>query len=110
MDHNIIVTEGVFKRIAFLRQKAGDAALMLRIQVSGGGCSGFSYNYSMTEVRNEDDIVIPQNDLLVLIDPSSLEFLAGCKVDYIEELGNAYFSISNPNATAKCGCGNSFAV
>ena len=110
MTHTIQVTDNVFKRIAFLRDKAHNQALHLRVAVSGGGCSGFVYNYSMVESQNSDDLVISKDDMKVLVDPTSQEFLEECIVNFIEELGSSYFSIKNPNASAKCGCGNSFAI
>ncbi len=110
MDHNITVTDNVFKRIRFLAQKANNPNLKLRIQVSGGGCSGFSYDYKMTEEVLANDIKFEKDNIILLIDASSLAFLRNSTVDFIEELGSSYFSITNPNATAKCGCGKSFAV
>lgn len=110
MNHNITVTDNVFKRIDFLSQKAKNPNLKLRVQVSGGGCSGFSYNYSMTEELMLEDLMFQNETATLLIDPASIAFLQDCKIDFIEELGSSYFSITNPNATAKCGCGNSFAV
>ena len=110
MTPNIQVTDNVFKRISFLRNKGNNPNLHLRISVSGGGCSGFIYNYAMVEETKSDDLVISKDDVKVLIDPASQEFIGESVVDFIEELGSAYFSIKNPNASAKCGCGNSFAI
>lgn len=110
MSSNIQVTDNVFKRIIALRQKSHNPHLNLRVSVNGGGCSGFVYDYSMVEDTKPDDLVISQKDVKVLIDPASQEFIAESIVDFIEELGSAYFSIRNPNASAKCGCGNSFAI
>ena len=110
MTNNIQVTDNVFKRISFLRNKSNNPHLHLRVSVSGGGCSGFIYNYAMVEEVKLDDLVISKDDIKVLIDPASQEFVAESVVDFIEELGSSYFSIKNPNASAKCGCGNSFAI
>ncbi len=110
MTNNVIVTDSVFKRIHFLAEKAKDEDLKLRISVSGGGCSGFIYDYKMVKEMKPDDIVISMENSSLLIDPDSMGFLESCTIDFIEELGSSYFSIKNPNATAKCGCGNSFAV
>ncbi len=110
MDHNITVTENVYKRIRYLSEKAKNRNLKLRIHVSGGGCSGFSYNYSMTEETSSNDIIFKKESAILVIDPASAPFLVSSTIDFIEELGSSYFSIKNPNATAKCGCGNSFAV
>jgi iron-sulfur cluster insertion protein len=110
MDHNITVTDNVFRRVRILAEKSDNIALKLRVKVTGGGCSGFSYNYSMTEEVTENDICISKDDISIVIDKDSINFLESCKIDFIEELGNSYFSITNPNATAKCGCGNSFSI
>ena len=110
LNETIVATDNVFKRIHFLREKAKNPNLKLRISVSGGGCSGFLYNYSMVEEENADDLVIAKDNLKIFIDPASAEFLQESVIDFIEELGTSYFSIKNPSATAKCGCGNSFAI
>jgi len=110
MTHKIQVTDNVFKRIVALRNKGNNPRLNLRISVNGGGCSGFVYDYAMVEEATSDDLVISKDDIKVLIDRASQEFIAESVVDFIEELGSAYFSIKNPNASAKCGCGNSFAI
>lgn len=107
---DITVTENAAKRIAELIKLSQEPQIALRVSVDGGGCSGFMYNYQLTNDINADDLVIDNNGIKVLIDPISQEFLKGCVVDFIQELGANYFKISNPNASAKCGCGNSFAV
>jgi len=83
----------------------------LRVSVQGGGCSGFQYKYEFdTGPIAPDDVVIERDGAKVVIDPTSLELVQGSMLDYVEELGGAFFAIKNPNATASCGCGNSFAV
>lgn len=109
MSSSIQVTDNVFKRVLALRNKNNNN-LHLRISVTGGGCSGFVYNYSMVEDINDDDLILSQGNIKVLIDPVSQVFLAESVVDFKEELGSSYFSIQNPSAAAKCGCGNSFAI
>ncbi len=83
----------------------------LRVAVGGGGCSGFQYqvDFDVKPVAS-DDLVIEKNGSTVVIDSMSLDMLKGSVLDYIETLGSAGFEIKNPNATAKCGCGNSFTV
>ena len=81
----------------------------LRIFIQGIGCSGFSYGFTFDDQRDGDS-VIEDNDLKVLIDPNSAPHLTGSKVDFVEDLTGSYFRVNNPNATASCGCGNSFAV
>jgi iron-sulfur cluster assembly accessory protein len=110
MDHKIEVTDSAFRRIKFLQDKAQNSKLKLRIKVTGGGCSGFSYDYAMTEESSKDDIIFKKSDSEVVIDPKSIKFLKESKIDFVEALGSQYFSITNPNATAKCGCGNSFSI
>ena len=90
-----------------LEKKEG---VMLRITVLGGGCSGFKYQYMLADIINEDDLVFELNGAKVLLDKVSAPFLSDSQLDYVEDLGSAGFEIKNPNATAKCGCGNSFAI
>jgi iron-sulfur cluster assembly accessory protein len=82
-----------------------------RIAVKGGGCSGFQYVFDFdASAPAEGDTIIEKNGASVIIDDMSLEMLAGSTLDYMETLGSAGFEIKNPNATAGCGCGNSFSV
>ena len=87
---------------------AGDKAL--RVFVQAGGCSGFQYGFEFDEGRNEDDIVIVTDGATLLVDPLSLQYLAGAEVDYSESLAGAQFVIRNPNAETTCGCGSSFSM
>lgn len=89
---------------------AGQAAVMLRVFVTGGGCSGFQYGFAFETEANEDDSVIAQNGFEVLIDAMSFGYLAGASIDYLEDLEGARFVIENPNASTTCGCGSSFSV
>ena len=84
--------------------------MMLRLSVSGGGCSGFQYNFTLDDKVAEDDLVIAEGGIKVLIDSTSLEFLKGSEIDYVDDLIGASFRVTNPNATASCGCGTSFSV
>jgi iron-sulfur cluster insertion protein len=103
------VTESAAKRIALLASKES-RPVMMRVAVLGGGCSGFQYNFSFEEQRNEDDLLIERNGAAVLVDSTSLEFLKGSELDYVEEMVGSSFQVKNPNATSSCGCGNSFSV
>jgi iron-sulfur cluster assembly accessory protein len=107
---NLKVTGDAFKRVAELIEKDKTGKIALRVAVDGGGCSGFMYKYDLVDAINEDDDVIEQDGVKVIIDPLSQQFLNDCTVEFIQELGSAYFQISNPNASAKCGCGSSFAI
>ncbi len=82
----------------------------LRVSVEGGGCSGFSYKFDLTDTSNSDDLVITRDGVSVLVDEMSLEFMTGSEIDFTTELIGAAFKINNPNATAGCGCGTSFSV
>lgn len=103
------LTEPAARRIAEILQGEPDGSF-LRIGVDGGGCSGFTYTYKIESDRDDDDLVLARGGALVLIDPISLEFLRGCRVDFIDNLMGRMFKIENPAATASCGCGSSFAV
>lgn len=83
---------------------------MLRVSVSGGGCSGFQYKFDVEAERAEDDLVLTRDGAVVLIDPVSLPFLAGAEIDYVDDLIGASFRVNNPNASASCGCGTSFSI
>ena len=88
----------------------GNDDLKLRVFVSGGGCSGFSYGFTFDEEVGEDDAVVEQSGVTLLVDALSYQYLLGSEVDYVENLQGAQFVVSNPNASSTCGCGNSFAV
>lgn len=103
------VTPNAAKRIAFLASRE-PKPVMMRVAVLGGGCSGFQYNFSFEEARNDDDLVIERDGAAVLVDSTSLEFLKGSQLDYVEEMVGSAFQVKNPNATSSCGCGNSFSV
>ena len=72
---------------------------MLRLAVTGGGCSGFQYNFALDETRMDDDLVIERDGATVLIDPVSLDFLAGSEIDFTDDLIGQAFKVNNPNAT-----------
>lgn len=103
-------TASAARRVHTLRQIEKNNALMLRLMVNGGGCSGFSYKFDFDDSQAADDLVIETDGVKLLIDPASQPFLEGATVDYVEELIGASFRVSNPNATASCGCGTSFSV
>ena len=88
----------------------GNPALKLRVYIQGGGCSGFQYGFEFDEQQGEDDLAIATDNVTLLVDPLSLQYLMGAVVDYTESLHGAQFVIRNPNAKTTCGCGSSFAV
>ena len=83
---------------------------MLRLAVTGGGCSGYSYNFALDETRMDDDLLVEEGGARILIDPVSLDFLAGSEIDFTDDLMGQSFKVNNPNATSSCGCGTSFSV
>ena len=110
MSAGINISDRAAKRVAYLIEQQPGADLMLRVSVSGGGCSGFQYGFAFDDARNEDDLVFSHAGVDVVIDEMSLELLEGAEIDFVEDLAGAAFRIENPNATASCGCGSSFAV
>jgi iron-sulfur cluster insertion protein len=96
-------------RVAAIAGKQSKPAI-LRLSVEGGGCSGFQYQFGLADEAAADDIVSDTDGVRLVVDPVSLELVAGCTVDFVESLGGAAFRVANPNATAGCGCGSSFAV
>ena len=109
-DRAITISDSAAKRVSVLRGLEGDDSLMLRITVSGGGCSGFQYGFSFDNQKNEDDYVFEHMGIAVVTDDASLDLLNGSVIDFVEDLMGASFQIRNPNATASCGCGSSFAI
>ncbi|BBC71469.1 heme biosynthesis protein HemY [Altererythrobacter sp. B11] len=83
---------------------------MLRLSVEGGGCSGFQYRFDLAEQIESDDAVSETDGVKLVIDPVSLDLVAGSTVDFVESLGGAAFRVENPNAAAGCGCGSSFGI
>jgi len=107
---NIEITKDAANRVKELIAKSEKKMIALRVSVDGGGCSGFMYQYSLIETINKDDFILESHQVKVAIDPMSQQFLEGCRIEFVQELGSNFFQITNPNASAKCGCGNSFAV
>lgn len=105
----VAMTERAARRISevLAREKPGSK---LRVAVNGGGCSGFQYAFDITQEHAPEDLVIERDGAVVLIDPVSLDFLRGARIDFVSNLMGQSFKIENPNATAACGCGTSFSV
>ncbi|MEM1435980.1 MAG: iron-sulfur cluster insertion protein ErpA [Pseudomonadota bacterium] len=102
--------QAVGKVLKLMAAEAGGEQLCLRVFVSGGGCSGFSYGFTFDDEIADDDAVLKQDGVRLLIDSLSYPYLAGSQIDYVEDLQGAQFLVTNPNAAATCGCGNSFAI
>jgi iron-sulfur cluster assembly accessory protein len=105
----VTLSDRAARRITDILSKEA-AGTMLRVAVTGGGCSGFSYNFALDDARLDEDLVVERDGAKVLIDPVSLDFLAGAEIDFTDDLIGQAFKVNNPNATASCGCGTSFAV
>lgn len=106
----LTLTGKAAKRIAWLMEQESAPGLMLRITVSGGGCSGFQYGFTFDDAVNPDDLTFEREGAKIVVDEVSLQLLGGSEVDFVEDLMGAYFKIDNPNATSSCGCGTSFSV
>jgi iron-sulfur cluster assembly accessory protein len=105
----VTISDRAARRIAqILKTEAEPTAL--RLAVTGGGCSGFQYNFALDETRMDEDLFIEEGGAKILIDPVSLDFLAGAEIDFTDGLIGQAFKVNNPNATASCGCGTSFTV
>ena len=110
LEQPLDFTAAAARKVAALIAEEGNPALMLRVYISGGGCSGFQYGFSFDEERSEDDLALQRDGVTLLVDPLSLQYLMGAEVDYRESLQGAQFVIRNPNAKSTCGCGSSFTV
>ncbi len=108
----INISQSAIERVKELRLKPQNRHKFLRVGVSSGGCSGFQYLFNLDDKTNEDDIKIysENSDLIAVSDQTSLEFLQGCTIDFMRELGASYFKVLNPNAKNNCGCGSSFSI
>jgi iron-sulfur cluster insertion protein len=103
-------TPAAAAKVRELIREEGNPALKLRVYIQGGGCSGFQYGFEFDERQNEDDFAVATDDVTLLVDPLSLQYLVGAQVDYTESLHGAQFVIRNPNAKTTCGCGSSFSA
>lgn len=106
----LLFTENAANKVRELIEEEGSPDLKLRVFVSGGGCSGFQYGFTFDETTNDDDTLVEREGVTLLIDPMSLQYLAGAEIDYTDGLQGSQFVIRNPNATTTCGCGSSFSA
>ncbi len=110
MDKAVVqLTERAARRILEIGQRE-PASPMLRISVEGGGCSGFQYKFDLVGATEPDDIVVERDGARLLVDEVSLGYLSGAAIDFVDDLMGATFRVTNPNATASCGCGTSFSI
>ncbi len=110
MPDPLVFTGEAAAKVKSLIEEEDNDALMLRVFVSGGGCSGFQYGFTFDESITDGDTVVEKDGVKLLIDPMSFQYLVGGEIDYTEGLEGAQFVIRNPNATTTCGCGSSFSV
>ncbi|MXO68891.1 HesB/IscA family protein [Pelagerythrobacter marinus] len=103
------LTPAAAKRVAWIAERQSKPAL-LRLSVEGGGCSGFQYRFDLADAPDADDSVSETDGVRLVVDPVSLDLVAGSTVDFVESLGGAAFRVENPNAAAGCGCGSSFGI
>ncbi len=103
-------SEAAANKVKELIEEEGNAALKLRVFISGGGCSGFQYGFTFDEKIGEGDTIIENQGVQLLVDPMSFQYLSGAEIDYSEGMQGAQFVIRNPNAQTTCGCGSSFSV
>ena len=104
------LTQRAADKVAALKQSESNPELKLRLYITGGGCSGFSYGFKFDDQLNDDDTKVELDGVVMVIDPLSIQYLGGSTVDYKESLMGSQFIVDNPNATTTCGCGSSFAV
>ena len=109
-EEPLVFTEAAAKKVSTLIEEEGNPDLMLRVFISGGGCSGFQYGFTFDEELQDGDTEVEKSGVKLLIDPMSIQYLEGAEIDYTEGLEGAQFVIRNPNASTTCGCGSSFSV
>jgi len=110
LDAELVFTDAAARKVGELIRDEGNPNLMLRVFVSGGGCSGFQYGFTFDESVEDGDAQIANQGVTLLVDPLSFQYLVGAEIDYREDLEGAQFVIRNPNAKTTCGCGSSFST
>lgn len=110
MPTPINFSDNAVKKVKELIEEEGTPDLKLRVFVSGGGCSGFQYGFTFEETINEDDTKVEKDNVILLVDPMSLQYLTGAEIDYQDNVQGSQFVIKNPNATTTSGCGSSFSA
>ena len=109
MTEALTLTPSAAARVAAIAARQGKPAI-LRLAVEGGGCSGFQYKFDLADSAESDDAVSEVDGVRLVVDPISLDLIAGSTVDFVESLGGAAFKVENPQAAAGCGCGSSFGI
>ena len=106
----LIFSDAAASKVKQLIEEEGNDNLMLRVFVSGGGCSGFQYGFTFDENEQDGDTKVENHGVTLLVDPMSFQYLTGAEIDYKEDISGAQFVIRNPNAATTCGCGSSFSI
>jgi iron-sulfur cluster insertion protein len=106
----ITLTNSAITKIKTIVAGEDNPNVAVRVYVAGGGCSGFSYGFTLDEEPADDDVIISADDVRVFVDAVSMQYLTGAEIDYKESITESRFVIKNPQATATCGCGSSFAI
>lgn len=106
----LVFTDSAASKVSELIQEEENNDLSLRVYITGGGCSGFQYGFSFEEKIAGDDIIVEKQDVKLLVDPLSFQYLRGAEIDYKDDVQGARFVIRNPNAKTTCGCGSSFSA
>ena len=106
----LVFTDAAAAKVGDLIREEANPNLKLRVFISGGGCSGFQYGFTFDENIEEGDTTVQNAGVTLLVDPMSIQYLAGAEIDYKEDLEGARFVIRNPNAATTCGCGSSFSA
>jgi iron-sulfur cluster insertion protein len=106
----VTLSASAAKRVAQLKTQENAPDAFLRLAVSGGGCSGFQYNFSFDLARNADDRAFERDGVTLVVDEVSLDLVKGAEIDFVEDMMGASFQVKNPNAASSCGCGNSFSL
>ncbi len=105
----VTLSSSAAARIADIATRQAKPAI-LRLSVEGGGCSGFQYKFGLADAPDSDDLVSETDGVRLVVDPVSLDLIAGAEVDYVESLGGSAFRVTNPQAASGCGCGSSFSI
>ena len=109
-DLPLLFSDSAARKVRELLDEEDNPHQVLRVFITGGGCSGFQYGFKFDEAAESDDMQVENHGVRLVVDPMSLQYLTGAEIDYREDVEGAQFVIRNPNASTTCGCGNSFSV
>ncbi len=109
-DLPLLFSDSAARKVRELLDEEDNPHQVLRVFITGGGCSGFQYGFKFDEAAESDDMQVENHGVRLVVDPMSLQYLTGAEIDYKESVEGAQFVIRNPNASTTCGCGSSFSV